>query len=117
VMAERGPDVVEIVVLAADAHALLRRRRAAVLALFASKKDILELVHPGVREEQRRVVGRHERRARYDAVAVLLEELQERRSDLVGGHSRYSNSLRSDARPFSTLSTRSGSKPWPTRYR
>ena len=82
----RRADVVEIVVLAADAHHLLRRRRAGVLALLASQKRVLELVHPGVGEQQRRIVGRHERGARDNRVAVLLEILQERRSDLVRGH-------------------------------
>ena len=68
---------------------LLRRRGARVVALLAAEKQVLELVHPGVREQQRRVVAGHERRARHDAVAVLLEVLQEGRADLVRGH-RYS---------------------------
>ena len=85
-MAERRPDVVEVVVLAADAHALLRRRRARVVALLAAEEHVLELVHPGVGEEQRRVVVRHERRARDDAVAVSFEVVEERRADLVRGH-------------------------------
>ena len=63
-MAERRPDVVEVVVLAADAHALLRRRGARVVALLAAEEQVLELVHPGVGEEQRRIVAGHERRAR-----------------------------------------------------
>ena len=76
VMAERRPDVVEIVVLAADAHHLLRRRGARVVALLAAEEQVLELVHAGVGEEQRRIVGRDERRAGDDAVAVLLEVLR-----------------------------------------
>ncbi len=76
-MPERRPDVVEVVVLAADAHALLRRRRARVGALLAPEEDVLELVHPRVGEEQRRVVARHERRARDDAVSVPLEVVEE----------------------------------------
>ena len=54
VMAKRRPDVVEVVVLAADAHALLRRGRARVVALLAAEEHVLELVHAGVGEEQRR---------------------------------------------------------------
>ena len=61
VMPQRRPDVVEVVVLAADAHALLRRRRARVGALLLAEEDVLELVHPGVGEEQRRIVARHQR--------------------------------------------------------
>ena len=58
VMAQRRADVVEVVVLAADAHALLRGGRARVGALLAAEEHVLELVHAGVREEQRRIVVR-----------------------------------------------------------
>ena len=92
VVAERRPDVVEVVVLAADAHALLRRRRARVVARLPAEEHVLELVHPGVGEEQRRVVVRHERRAGHDAVAVPLEVLEEGRADLVRGHLAYCTS-------------------------
>src|SRR5476651_356260 len=88
-MTMRRPDVVEVVVLAADAHHLLRGRGAGVVALFPPEEQVLELVHAGVREEQRRVVSRDERRAGHDAVAVLLEVLQEGRADLVRGHCLY----------------------------
>ena len=85
-VAERRSDVVQVVVLAAHAHHLLRRGRARVLALLAPQKQVLELIHPGVGEEQRRVVRRHEGRAGHHAVAVLLEVFQERRPDLVRRH-------------------------------
>ena len=71
VMAQRGPDVVEIVVLAADAHALLRRRGARVVALLAAEEHVLELVHPGVGEQQRRIVAGQQGTAGDHAVAVL----------------------------------------------
>ena len=89
VVAERRPDVVEVVVLAADAHHLLGRRRPPVVPLLASQEQVLELVHPGVREKQRRIVAGDERRARHDAVAVPLEELQEGRADFIRGHPDY----------------------------
>ena len=54
VVAQRRPDVVEVVVLAADAHALLRGRGARVVALLPAEEHVLELVHPGIREQQRR---------------------------------------------------------------
>src|SRR5262249_31926782 len=60
VVPQRRPDVVEVIVLAAYPHALLRGRGPCVGAAFAAEEHILELVHPGVREEQRRVVGRYQ---------------------------------------------------------
>ena len=86
VVAGRRPDVLEIVVLSADAHALLARRRTGVVAPLFAEEHVLELVHPGVGEEQRRVVVRHERRAGHDSMAVPLEILQKRRANLSPGH-------------------------------
>ena len=71
VMAQRRTDVVEIVVLAADPHALLRRGGARVVALLAAEEHVLELVHPGVGEEQRRIVAGQQGAARDHAMAVL----------------------------------------------
>ena len=85
VVAGGEPDVLEVVVLAAGADALLRGRRAGVVALLAAGEHVLELDHPGVREEQRGIVLRHERRARDAAVALLLEEAEEGLADLGGG--------------------------------
>jgi hypothetical protein len=48
--------VLKIVVLAAGAHALLRGGGAGVVARLGAEEDVLELVHAGVGEEQRRVV-------------------------------------------------------------
>src|SRR5262249_1501067 len=99
VVAVRRPDVVEIVVLPADAHHLLRRRRTRVVALLPAEKQILELVHAGVGEEQRGIVAGHERRARYDAVAALAEVLQEGRPDVIRAHSSYCTPPVRAARP------------------
>ena len=55
-------DIVEVVVLAAGAHALLRGGGAAVRALLQAGEDVLELDHAGVGEQQGRVVVRDERR-------------------------------------------------------
>ena len=85
-MARRRSDVLEVVVLAADAHALLAARRALVVALFLAEEHVLELVHPGVGEQQRRIVVRDERRAGHDTMAVPLEILQKRRANLSPGH-------------------------------
>ena len=77
VMSGRVADVLEIVVLAAGAHAALRRRGARNRPRLASQEDVLELHHPRIREQQRRIVDRHERRARNDLVAALGEVVEE----------------------------------------
>ena len=81
-------DLLEIVVLAAGAHALLRRRRAArpVRRLLHAQEDLLELDHPRIREQQRGIVAGDERGGRADGVVLPLEELQEAGADLGGVH-------------------------------
>src|ERR1043165_1353673 len=64
-------DVVEVFVLAAGAHALLRRHCALIRTLFEAGEDVLELHHAGVGEHQGRVVARHQRRRRHDLMAGL----------------------------------------------
>ena len=59
----RATDVLQVVVLAPGAHTLLRAAGARARPLRLAGKDVLELVHPSVGEEQGRVVGRHQRRA------------------------------------------------------
>src|SRR6185369_2878518 len=56
VMPRGFPDFIEVVVFAAGADALLRRRRAHILALLASEKSIFELIHARVSEQQRGIV-------------------------------------------------------------
>ena len=63
--------------LAAGAHALLRSRGARVVAALQPQKHILELIHPRIGEQQRGIVGRHERRRVHAAVPLRLKELQE----------------------------------------
>ena len=81
-------DIVEIIVLAARAHALLRGHRPVVRPLLDAGEHILELHHPGIGEQQGRVVVRHQRRGRDDLVAMSAEEVEEARADLVGGRHR-----------------------------
>jgi len=76
-------DIVEIVVLAAGAHAFLRRGGALIGAFFDAGEDILELHHARIGEHQRRVVARHQRRRLHDFVPVLRKIVQKRRSDFV----------------------------------
>src|SRR5690606_10122650 len=75
-------DIVEVIVLAAGAHALLSRRSAAVGALFEAGEDVLELHHAGIGEHQRRVVARHERTGGHHLMSVLLEIVEKGRPDL-----------------------------------
>ena len=84
VVARGVADIVEIVVLAAGAHAFLRRRRAQGFRLLGAGEHVLERHHAGIGEHQRRVVARHERRRRHDHVVVLGEEIEKGRADVVG---------------------------------
>ena len=78
-MVPRGDaDVLEVVVLAADANALLRRGGARVRPLFLAGEDVLELHHARVREHERRVVGRDERTRSDPLVLALRKEPKER---------------------------------------
>ena len=87
VMARRIADVVEVVVLAASAHALLRRGSRRIGTRLLAGEHIFELHHAGVGEHQRRVIARHQRRRRHDLVAIFFEIAEKRRSDFVdAGH-------------------------------
>ena len=79
-------DVVEVVVLAAGADALLRVGRPLVRPGADAEEHVLELVHAGVGEQERRIVERHHAGRRHEGVAVLLdEEVDELLADFVGG--------------------------------
>ena len=57
-----------------------------VIVATLAEKGILKLVHPGIGEQKRLVVARHQRRTWHDAVIVRFEEIQEALSDLSGRH-------------------------------
>ena len=78
-------DIVEVVVLAAGAHAFLRGRRPVVGPLLGAGEHVLELHHAGIGEQQGRVVVRHERRRAHHLMAVAAEILEEGGADLVRG--------------------------------
>ncbi len=78
--------LLEIVVLAADAEALLRIHGAAVRARVLPEEHLLELHHARVDEQQARVVLGNQRGARHDGVPALPEEVEEAVADLVAGH-------------------------------
>ena len=86
VMARRITDVFKVVVLAARAHTFLRRRGAVVAALVEAEEHILELVHPGVGEQQGRILVRHQRTGGHDLVAFRREEIEESLADFGAFH-------------------------------
>ncbi len=75
-MACRLAHVLEIIVLATGTNALLRCRGANVVTFLLSQENVFELVHPGVGEEQSRIVGGHQRGALHNAMTLVLEVLQ-----------------------------------------
>ena len=87
VMPRSIADVVEVVVLAAGADALLAGGGADVIALLEAGEDVLELDHAGVGEHQRRVVARHQRRASGPPGGLPREIVEEGGADVVeAGH-------------------------------
>ncbi len=80
------PDVVQVVVLTAGAHAFLARCSGVVGPPLASEKDVLELIHAGIDEEKRRVLGRNQRGALDDAMAAVFKEFEESPADFVTVH-------------------------------
>ena len=85
VVAGRPPDLLEVVVLARHPQAALVVDRPRVGARLRPDQDVLELDHPRVGEEERRVAGRDEAGARHGGVPALGEELDEPAADLGGG--------------------------------
>ena len=80
-------DIVEVVVLAARAHAFLGGGGARVGPALLAGEDVLELHHAAVGEQQRRVVARHQRAAWHDLVPMAGEVVQEGGADVVAaGH-------------------------------
>ena len=79
-------DVIEVVMLAAGADALLAGRRAGVLALLDTEVAVLELVHASIREQQRRVILRHYGAGGNNRMSLALKELEISVSYLRGSH-------------------------------
>jgi hypothetical protein len=99
VVARSVADIVEIVVLAAGAHAFLRGDGAAVGPLLQPGEDVLELHHAGIGEHQRRVVARHQRAGGDDFMPVAGKIIEKCRPDLVDATHATSLLKRSEAAP------------------
>ncbi len=97
VVARGVADIVEVVVLAAGAHAFLRRGHPRRSRLLGAGQDVLERHHAGIGEHQRRIVARHERRRRHDDVIVPGEEIEKGRADVVGA-ARHGTAVMGDRR-------------------
>ena len=80
------PDLLQVVVLAADADALLRVGNPLVRALPRAEEDFLELVHSGVGEEKRRVRRQDHGRAGDNLVPLGFEEVQKGLTNFRRGH-------------------------------
>lgn len=76
-------DIVEIVMLAAGAHAFLRRCRRGIGTAFKTGEDVFELHHAGIGEHQCRIVARHQRAGGHYLVSVLLEVVEKGRPNFI----------------------------------
>ena len=74
-------DILQVVVLAAGAHAFLRGDGAVVGAALAAGEHVLELHHARIGEHERRVVARHQGAGRDDLMSVPGEIVEEGRAD------------------------------------
>ncbi len=83
VVARGVTDVVQVVVLAAGAHRLLRGGRARGGRGLGAGEEVLERHHAGVDEQQGRIVLRHQRRGRHHQVPGGLVVVQEGAADVV----------------------------------
>ena len=76
-VARRITDVFQVVVLAAGAHAALRRGGTRVAAMVFADEHVLELHHARVGEQQRRIIARHQRTRGHAGVALRFKIGQE----------------------------------------
>ena len=76
----------EVVVLAAHSQTLLRIGRTRIRRRGIAQEDVLELVHAGVGEHQRRVILDHHRGRRHDGVSLGCEEIEKFLSYFLRSH-------------------------------
>ena len=67
-------DIFKVVVFSAGPDAFLGIDRAVIITASGSKKDVLELGHPGIGEKQSRVVMGNHRCAADETVSALSEK-------------------------------------------
>ena len=83
VVPRRVADIVQVIVLAARAHAFLRSRGAAVVTGFDPGEQVLELHHAGIGEHQCRIVAGHQGAGLDHAVAIAPVEIKKGRADII----------------------------------
>jgi hypothetical protein len=76
VMPRRPTDIFQIIVLAACPYAFLRAACTNIIPFLHSEKAVLELVHPGIGKEKRRIVVGNQPGTLYYCVATLIEKCQ-----------------------------------------
>ena len=82
-------DFLQIVVLAGDAHTLLRVGGAGVGPGSRPQEHVLELVHTGIGEQQRRIIDRHKAGAGHNRVSTRSKVTQEGLADFGAGQFLY----------------------------
>ena len=92
-----GPDVLQVVVLAGHPEAFLGGHRARRVRLLDAEEVVLELDHPGIDEQQGRIVARHEGRTRHLRVSAAGVEVDEAAPDVPTQHELWSCISRSAA--------------------
>jgi hypothetical protein len=106
-----GPaHILEVIVLAAGAHALLGGGRPRVVPALLAQEYGLELDHAGIGEQEGGILGRHQRRGADHTVAVPREVVEEALANLGARlHGRHYT-----GRNQSSGVTSSGSSPGPS---
>ncbi len=72
-MAGRMPYVFQVVVLSSHPDAFLGRRSSRIVPFRFSQKDVFELIHPRVDEEESRIIVRHDRRRGDDRMPLRFK--------------------------------------------
>ena len=76
VMSRGITDIFQIVMFAAGPNTTLSRSRTSIRTLVCPEKNILELYHSRVCEQQRRIITRNQRAARHNLVPGICKVLQ-----------------------------------------
>ncbi len=83
-MAGAGADVFQVVVFAADAHALLAGHGTRVGTFFQTEEKVFELHHSGIGQQQGRVVAGDQAATVHDGMAFGLEIVEKVLANLIG---------------------------------
>src|SRR5262245_38655977 len=79
-------DLIQVIMLASGTYTLLRRCSALIVAGFETEKYVFKLIHAGICEQQRRIVGRQKRRTSHWSVAASSKIIEKLLSDFVSSH-------------------------------